>query len=36
MGLALAVLALGAVYWMVREQDRRDDEAADESEAPPP
>jgi uncharacterized membrane protein (DUF373 family) len=23
-GLAAAILALGAVYWLVREQDRRD------------
>jgi hypothetical protein len=30
LGLAGAALALGAVYWLVREQDRRDEAAAGE------
>ena len=27
-GLALATLALGGVYWLVREQDHREEQAA--------
>jgi uncharacterized membrane protein (DUF373 family) len=30
-GLALALLALGAVHWLVRDQDRKDDEALKET-----
>jgi uncharacterized membrane protein (DUF373 family) len=33
--LGAAALALGAVYWLVREQDRRDDVAAGAAEGPP-
>lgn len=34
MGLALSVLALGGVYWLVREQDHRQSADDDASEAP--
>jgi uncharacterized membrane protein (DUF373 family) len=34
LGLAVSVLALGAVYWLVREQDRRDTVAAEDAREP--
>jgi uncharacterized membrane protein (DUF373 family) len=34
-GLATAVLALGAVHWLVRDQDRKDTQLAPESTSKP-